>query len=773
MAVTLYAHNQTAYRNAMELLEESGRAAVVHPTGTGKSFIAFKLAEDHPGKRILWLAPGEYIFRTQRENYLKAGGDGAALSDITFLTYSKLLYAMQETDGEASEISLPAGMETPDYIILDEFHRCGAAGWGDCVERLLRRFPDAGVLGLSATNIRYLDNRRDMAEELFAGRIASRMELTEAMREGILPVPLYVCGIYEYGKELKRLSARVCGRRGAGAHGKSAELLGRLRRSLAHARGPAEIFAAYMKRDGKYIVFCSDRRQMAEACARTGEWYGALDPEPHVYRAVYDSPESPEEVRRFAADGSGHLKLLFCIDMLNEGVHIGDVDGAVLLRATSSPTLYLQQIGRALSVRAGDGKGQPVIFDLADNFDSLRSIDSFMEAYRRADDAKAGERERVFPEFRLIDEARESRELFERLRASLAADWETCFAAAEKYYALHGNLRIPKRYVTEDGISLGSWLATQRRVRAGDVPGRLTAEQTERLDGIGMEWGSRAGKAWETGYGELVLYLEEKGDCDVPTGYVTADGYPLGRFVSNQRAAGKRGVLTQERRRRLDAAGFIWEASEPDREKYLAAARAFYEREGHLRVPVNYVTENGLHLGRWLDGCAARRESLSPELRRRLEETGMTWEGRREADWEERFRLAEAYFLEHGNLEIPADYTVQGIRLGKWIAAQRSAGLHPEGGHYRPDAERIKRLDAIGMRWGGEEWERRYRLAESWFLAHGNLRPPQNYVVETDGGGIWLGKWVAAQRRKHNSPGGRRALTEEQERRLEAIGMEW
>ena len=86
VAVTLYPHNETAYRNALQLMEQSGRAAVIHPTGTGKSFIAFKLAEEHPTDTILWLAPGEYIFQSQRENYRKAGGEESILSNITFLT---------------------------------------------------------------------------------------------------------------------------------------------------------------------------------------------------------------------------------------------------------------------------------------------------------------------------------------------------------------------------------------------------------------------------------------------------------------------------------------------------------------------------------------------------------------------------------------------------------------------------------------------------------------------------------------------------------------
>lgn len=782
MAVELYRHNQTAYGNALHMLEETGRAAVIHPTGTGKSFIAFKLAEEHPGKKLLWLAPSEYIFRSQRENYLNAGGSAEALENITFLTYAKLMYSMAETetarDGE--ETSIPLLSHAPDYIVLDEFHRCGAESWGRAVGELLENCPGAKLLGLSATNIRYLDSRRDMAEELFSGNTASRMELTEAMQEGILPVPLYICGLYEYGEELRRLSVRVGRQRNAGVRDESGRLLEQLRHSLEEAEGPAEIFARHMKKDGKYIVFCSGREQMEEMIALAGDWYGALDKTPVIYRAVYDNAESPGEVRRFEENRDGHLKLLFCIDMLNEGVHVADVDGAVLLRPTASPTLYLQQIGRALSVQ--DRGNSPVIFDLVDNFDSLRCIDSFLEAYHRADREVGREKEKPSHDFRLIDETRESRKLFEQLCSCLSASWETCYGEAEEYFLSHGNLRIPRRYVTESGISLGSWLTTQRRVRAGTVPGRLTEEQIRRLDGIGMEWESRAGRAWERGYQELVSFREQHGHTDVPVKFVTVDGYPLGKFVSNQRSAwknrrdglaGKRRVLPAERERRLDAIGFVWEKTAQTWERYYAAAETYYRREGHLRVPVGYVTEDGLALGTWLRSKAAAKDSLPQEKRKALEAIGMTWDSRYDEGWNEKFRLAAAYYQEHGNLEIPREYTVQGVKLGRWVSALRSARMRPEESHYRLDTERIRRLDGIGMRWGGEDWEVRYRLAESYYREHGNLHISQGYVAETDAGRIWLGKWLSAQRRKHSSPDGKRALTAEQERRLEAIGMEW
>ena len=50
------------------MMEQYGKAAIVHPTGTGKSYIAFKLIEDNPEKVAIWLSPSEYIFKTQLES---------------------------------------------------------------------------------------------------------------------------------------------------------------------------------------------------------------------------------------------------------------------------------------------------------------------------------------------------------------------------------------------------------------------------------------------------------------------------------------------------------------------------------------------------------------------------------------------------------------------------------------------------------------------------------------------------------------------------------
>ena len=168
MPLFLYEHNQKAYEQAIQMLKETGRAAVLHPTGTGKSLIGFHLAEQHPDARICWLSPSRYIIRQQKENLKKIAPD-YDFQNITFLTYARLMANRDR-----------AGGLKPDYIILDEFHRCGATEWGKGVQALFQSCPKAKVLGLSATSIRYLDeNGKDALCETYTTVTGSDTEWSD------------------------------------------------------------------------------------------------------------------------------------------------------------------------------------------------------------------------------------------------------------------------------------------------------------------------------------------------------------------------------------------------------------------------------------------------------------------------------------------------------------------------------------------------------------------------------------------------------------------
>lgn len=700
----LFEHNSRAYENAIRLMDESGKAAVIHPTGTGKSFVAFKLAMEHPNSRILWLAPSEYIFRTQIENLQKSMGRGneahgeELLRNVTFITYTKLMMNEDEIDSFH-----------PEYIVLDEFHRCGAPEWGNSVRKLVSAYPSAKLLGLSATNIRYLDNRRDMADELFDGCIASEMSLGEAIAREILPAPDYIISMYSYQEELKRLTKRVEGERDQGLKRQNEKLIEALRRTLENAEGLPQVFAKHMKAaNGKYLVFCANRDHMDEMLSHVGEWFHLVDPAPHVYVVYYDNPETSREFADFKADTSRHLKLLFCIDMLNEGVHVDDIDGVILLRPTVSPILYLQQIGRGLS--AGSAKDyKPVIFDIVNNFDSLYSIDALQEEFENALALVSCTEESVGKycgRFRIIDELRDSRKFFKELSCNLSASWDIYYQACRKYYENQGDLKVASSYVTEEGLNLGSWIRTQRRVYAGKAVGRLSEEQIKRLEQVGMVWDDAQTQSFIRGCEALEHYREENGDADVPARYVSADGFPLGKWVGNIRAAYKNGRLDRDRADCLDRLGMIWDVREYRWNVNYQAAKEYFETHGNLQVPFSYVTEDHISLGRWVanqihiyNGAKSGSIPLTETQTEKLEAIGIVWKNKYEDGWDRKYKAAKEYYEEHGHLNISPTYKIDGIDLGRWVSTIRLKMKNPQASNLVLSKERIRQMDEIGIVW--------------------------------------------------------------------------
>lgn len=768
MAISLFEHNETAYYAALSMMKNTGKAAIVHPTGTGKSFIGFKLCEDNPNKKICWLSPSEYIFKTQLEN-LSAVSDGYQPKNIDFYTYARL---MNLTDSEIAEIQ-------PDYIVLDEFHRAGAEEWGKGVQKLLKYYDNRPILGLSATNVRYLDNQRDMADEIFDGNIASYMTLGEAIVRGILNAPKYVLSVYSCRKSLKKYEERVRRQKSKATRDAAEEYLEELRRSLDKAEGIDEIFKKHITdKNGKYIVFCSDYEHLCEMTEKVPEWFGEIDENPHIYKAYSEDPSTDEAFAAFKQDSSEHLKLLFCIDMLNEGVHVDDVNGVILLRPTVSPIIYKQQIGRALSASK---KTHPVIFDIVLNIENLYSIGSIEEemqiatAYYRS----RGEGDKIAVEnFRIYDEVKECRSLFNRLNDALSASWEYMYSVAKRYYETHGNLEVEKRYITEEGYSLGTWLNTQRLVNAGKSRGILTAEQVEKLNAIGMRWESVRDISWEKYYAVAKEYFAEHGNLLPPITDKLYRGVKLSRWIAQLRSYRKSGIcsayLTDERIKLLDEIGMVWDVPDYLFEKNYAALLDYYKENGNADVPSYYVTADGLRLGAWVFNTRSRKNGigkgaeLTEEQIKRLDELGFSWEGRHKNTWDKAYLAVCEYKKKYGDLKIPVAYvTADGLALGRWIRYQIDVGEKlPE--------EKKEKLLALGVSFEKTDaWEEKFALLKQYYAERGDLKIPANYVVN----GVWLARWLAEQKARLNGKstgrsGKKKTLTEEQAKRLMSLGVQ-
>lgn len=761
VALRLFEHNEKAYHAAVRMMEQYGKAAIVHPTGTGKSYIAFKLIEDNPEKVVIWLSPSEYIFKTQLES-LKRNDPDFPLANVHFYTYAKLMCC---TQAQLNDIAA----QKPAYIILDEFHRAGAECWGESTVALLKLCSDAKLLELTATNIRYLDNNCDMAEELFDCCVASDMTLGEAVVRGILPAPQYVTTVYQYQKDLARYQTRVDNLRSPGIQDVNQKYLDALRRALEQADGLDRVFAHHItNKCGKYIVFCANKEHMDEMVSHVPEWFAGVNPEVVVYEAYSNDPNTDKAFADFKTDTSDRLKLLFCIDMLNEGVHVEGISGVILFRPTISPIIYKQQIGRALT--AGENS-TPLILDVVNNFEGLCSIaglqGEMQEAVHRL--YANGEGDKIVTErFEVVEQVHDCRVLFERLQASLSSSWDHYFSEASIYYAEHGSLNIPKRYTTPAGLSLGEWLTTQRRVRAGQIPGNLTEQQIARLDSIGMEWGNRNDAAWERGLEEARKFREQFGNLQVPAKYKTKDDYPLGKWINNARKRRNDGKLTEERIGQLDQMGMIWSVFDAKWEQGYALAMNYAAKHGDLNVPVNYTTEEGEKLGAWIlnQRTAYAKEMLSQDQIGRLEKIGIYWGNRNDRQWNEVYGAAKRYFEANGDLDVPVAYvSPEGYALGKWVRRQQYAYRKPEKSNAILSQERIELLDAIGMQWEKPDpWQHRYELAQEYKKQYGNLEIPAKYKTAD---GIWLSRWVYNQKRLLQSESEK--LSENQKEQLKEL----
>ena len=814
MAISLYPHNATAYDAVLSMLAETGKACVVHPTGTGKSFIGFKYCEDHPEQFVLWLSPSEYIFKTQCENLLNTGA--AMPENITFYTYQKLCMM------DAEEL----GALRADMIVLDESHRSAARLWYRSVKTLLKNNPEALLLGLTATPVRFLDKQLDTCELLFDGCVASQLSLGEAIVRGILGAPTYVTALFSYQKQYERCERRVRAAKRRAARDRGEKLLDALRRAIERAEGLDEIFEKHIvDKAGKYLVFCSSYDHMREMASLAGEHFGRIDPQAHVYTVFSADPGSSKAFRDFKADDSEHLKLLYSVSMLNEGIHVDDVSGVILFRPTVSPIVFKQQIGRALTV----GKKDAVIFDIVDNISNLYSIGALEE---EMDDAvhfyrESGEGGMVIHEkFRVIDEVRDVKRLFDELENTLTASWEMLYAEARAYAGQNGDLLVPKSYVTEEGYHLGEWIITQRALHKN---GQLSASKTLRLERIGMDWRGRNERCWEDnlkaaeqyvrGHGKLDppggtelqkwlnrmrmqhrlgllsdeaeaalnklgivwdcvesswserleqmrAYYAEHGELNIPGTYVTKDGFHLGRWYCEMKRQYRNGTLPQEKREQLEKAGMLWSSVHLSRwARHYQEAKAFYQANGHLNVPRSCVTEDGFHLAVWVSAQRQKRlkGELTPEQVGMLEEIGCVWETT-DSRWEAGFHALEAYKRSFGTANIPFDFvTDEQFKLGQWLTIQRK--------NYRKgslEKQKRTRLEALGVEWNvfQAKWQTGYDHAAAFAKVYGHLNVKHQYRAED---GYKLGVWISTQRERYRE----KRISEEEIRALETIGMKW
>lgn len=752
MSMTLNPVNEAAFQKAVQSLETLNRAAVFHPTGTGKSCIAWKVVEAHPQTTFFWLVAGAQRLALRQAELTRYNG-GTLPGNVRFCDCEKLAAATPEQ-------WVRLGEQKPGCIVLDCYHELSAVCWAQSVQKLLRMCPQAKVLGLGVPNGAPVCAA---AQELFADCIVSHMTVAEAMAAGTMPVPsAYAALLWPQEEELATLRARIknlCMPKGDTSLRVQYE---ELSWSLRQVENLTVLLPRLLSdTSGHYLVLFESAAYQEKLGTELEKLLRTVDPAVRFYAADHACFADSAAVETFLSDTAPGPKVLLCVNAPGVQQPLEGLAGVILVRQSSLMSTFKQMLCRAL-VAAGS-RSVPV-FDLVAQFEGLGNGRTLQRDCTEAM-TKAGSKT---PGFRQERPMQQTYRLYGKLRREMEARWEVLCQAAADAAAKEGTLELPRSYTIHSGVPVGKWLELQRQVQAGQRPGRLTAEQAAKLEKLGIRWNHRLEAAWEKGFASAQKYRTEHGDLLVPVRYRDKNDFALGEWIVYNRQRYLGGNLTQNRIERLEAIGMVWSTSNDLWEQNYAAATQYYLEHGDLEVPIKYETPSGFGLGVWLGAQRAAHKAgeLPQEQVERLDALGMDWTNRNDRKWMSLYDVAAAYYHEHGNLNVPSEYvTPDGVLLGKWVARQRYAYLNPDRSSARVTPERKALLDKLGMVWEKyDPWQERYDLALAYKTEHGDLEIPSVYKTAD---GVWLGSWVSRQRQTLNS--GSSALSSERRKLLRTL----
>ena len=752
MSMTLNPVNEAAFQKAVQSLETLNRAAVFHPTGTGKSCIAWKVVEAHPQTTFFWLVAGAQRLALRQAELTRYNG-GTLPGNVRFCDCEKLAAATPEQ-------WVRLGEQKPGCIVLDCYHELSAVCWAQSVQKLLRMCPQAKVLGLGVPNGAPVCAA---AQELFADCIVSHMTVAEAMAAGTMPVPsAYAALLWPQEEELATLRARIknlCMPKGDTSLRVQYE---ELSWSLRQVENLTVLLPRLLSdTSGHYLVLFESAAYQEKLGTELEQLLRTVDPAVRFYAADHACFADSAAVETFLSDTAPGPKVLLCVNAPGVQQPLEGLAGVILVRQSSLMSTFKQMLCRAL-VAAGS-RSVPV-FDLVAQFEGLGNGRTLQRDCTEAM-TRAGSKT---PGFRQERPMQQTYRLYGKLRREMEARWEVLCQAAADAAVKEGTLELPRSYTIHSGVPVGKWLELQRQVQAGQRPGRLTAEQAAKLEKLGIRWNHRPEAAWEKGFASAQKYRTEHGDLLVPVRYRDKNDFALGEWIVYNRQRYLGGNLTQNRIERLEAIGMVWSTSNDLWEQNYAAATQYYLEHGDLEVPIKYETPSGFGLGVWLGAQRAAHKAgeLPQEQVERLDALGMDWTNRNDRKWMSLYDVAAAYYHEHGNLNVPSEYvTPDGVLLGKWVARQRYAYLNPDRSSARVTPERKALLDKLGMVWEKyDPWQERYDLALAYKTEHGDLEIPSVYKTAD---GVWLGSWVSRQRQALNS--GSSALSSERRKLLRTL----
>lgn len=808
-------HQSEALEAILGGLEQYDRVTAVMACATGKTLVSMWVAERRKAKRVLVLVPSLALVRQTLHEWLKetqwdcprfiavcsdptvAHGVEDALvvhqrdldfpvttdvgevrrflaapSDRVQIVFST--YQSARAVGEAAQ-----GMKGFDLCIFDEAHKTAgreAASFGFALED--RNVQIGKRVFLTATprhyDVRKEDKEGDKAlvysmdAPAIYGPVVHTLSFAEAARRGI---------ICNYKIIISIVTSEMV----------NADLLSRgeviVDGDVVRARNVANQIAiekACEAYDLKKIL--SFHRSVASARGFTGDAASSIKTHLPNYVTLHVNGEMQtarreKEMRSFREADRAIMSNARC---LTEGVDVPAVDVVAFLTPRKSKVDIVQAAGRAM--RKVDGKETGYV--LLPLFLETLEDETLEEALERSDFGEAWdvlqamqEQDGVLAE--IVREIREERgrlggfndsRLHERIEVlapeisldvlrvavgtalvdRLSVTWDERYGELKRYRDQNGDCNVPQRW--NENPRLASWVTAQRHHRN---TGRLTSARRERLDKVGFDW-DPFHSAWDSMFLELQRYKDEQGDCNVPWERKRS---PLAKWVNKQRTSHKKGQLSEDRKNRLQAIGFTWDAREHSWEANYQKLRQYKERFGDCNVPKVW---NDPQLANWVgvQRLAAAGGKLSPVRKARLDGLGFNW-NTREHSWDALFLKLRRYKKRFGHCDVPWDWK-EDPALANWVHHQRrfsSAGSL--------SLERRGRLDDLGFVWAflkDAVWESRFTQLKAYRERFGDCNVPASWKENRH-----LGDWAARLRRAENE--GR--LRPAQRAQLEALGFNW
>lgn len=323
---------------------------------------------------------------------------------------------IKEKNNEEKELREILKNADADLIIFDELHRSGAKQWKKSVKQLIEANDKANILGITATPIRdvdHVDMMNEMArilgtysEDELAKKqyLAYEMYLIDAIQRGLVIEPKIVSFDFMLRdtNEYNELMEMIEKSKSEKEKSELLEIKDEIDKLLFGEIDPNEVKKnglsknelkeigrivkdSIQQKDGRYIVFLpqhsyedglSDIEYLDMQEENVRQMLSEIDDEIEIYRlsSALSKTKNHKAVTDFENSNSSHLKVMLAINKLNEGVHIDNINGEIMLRKINDGNviLYLQQLGRVIYALDPNEMPKeediPIVFDIYNNF---------------------------------------------------------------------------------------------------------------------------------------------------------------------------------------------------------------------------------------------------------------------------------------------------------------------------------------------------------------------------------------------------------------------